>query len=63
MVLLLGVVLMAAAAAVFVFSLPRGGRTARFVGTEWEGYAVVAMLCTLGVGVMLTITGVADLLN
>jgi hypothetical protein len=63
MVLILGIALMALALVVFVFSLPRGGRTARFVGTHWEGYAVVAMLCTFGVGLLLVISGTADLVD
>jgi hypothetical protein len=58
MVLLLGIALAALAVLAFVFSIPRGGKTARFVGTEWEPYAVVAMLCALFVGLLLVIADV-----
>jgi hypothetical protein len=54
---------MALALVAFVFSLPRRGKTARFVGTHWEGYAVVAMLCTFGVGLMFVLSGAADLVD
>jgi hypothetical protein len=63
MVLILGIALMALALVAFVFSLPRRGKTARFVGTHWEGYAVVAMLCTFGVGLMFVLSGAADLVD
>ena len=58
-----GLVLTVAAAAVFYFSLPRGGKTARFVGTEWEGYVVVAMIGVLGIGVIMTIVGATSMLK
>jgi hypothetical protein len=38
------------AIAAFFYSLPRKGKTAWFVGTQGEGYVVVAMLGALGVG-------------
>ena len=39
-----GLLLVLLSGAAFVYSLPREGKTARFVGTEWEGYAVVLMI-------------------
>jgi hypothetical protein len=63
MALVFGIVLVALAVAAFSFSLPRGGKTARFVGTQSEGYLVVAMLCTFGVGLMLAVSGAAQLLK
>lgn len=63
MTLIVGVVLFFGSLAVFAFSMPRHGKTAKFVGTEWEGYAVVAMLCTFGLGLMLVISGVTELLK
>lgn len=63
MFILAGLVMTVAAAAVFYFSLPRGGKTARFVGTEWEGYVVVAMIGVLGIGVIMTIVGASSMLK
>jgi hypothetical protein len=55
--LLVGVVLLAASLAVFSYSLPRGGKTAKFVGSQWEGYIVVGLLCIFALGLTLAITG------
>ena len=63
MFILAGLVMTVAAAAVFYFFLPRDGKTARFVGTEWEGYVVVAMIGVLGIGVILTIVGASSMLK
>jgi hypothetical protein len=41
-------VLVLLAVAAFVYSPPRQGKIARFVGTEWQGYAVVLMIGVLG---------------
>jgi len=57
MTLIVGAVLFVVALAAFIFSLPRGGKTAWFVGSEWEGYVVVFMLGVFGLGVMLLING------
>ncbi len=56
MTLILGIIIFLAAAAAFVFWLPRGGKTARFVGTEWEGYVVVLLICAFGLGSMLVVS-------
>ena len=61
MTLLAGVVLMGLSIAAFMYSLPRGGRTAPFVGTEWEGYAVTTIIGTLAIGAILSIVGVIAL--
>jgi hypothetical protein len=63
MILAMGIVLMLGAAACFVYSLPRDGKTARFVGGEWEGYAVVAMIGGVGIGILLIITATISLMN
>ena len=63
MTLFVGIALTVAALATFVYSLPRGGKTARFVGSQWEGYVVVAVLCVFGLGLMLAINGAAGLLK
>ena len=61
MTMLVGAVILAASLAAFVYSLPRGGRTAKFVGSPWEGYIVVGLVCLLGLGLLLTITGAIEL--
>ena len=48
MELIAGIVLVLLSLGAFVYSLPRHGKTARFVGTEWEGYVVVMMIGVLG---------------
>jgi hypothetical protein len=63
MTLISGVALVLLSAAAFFYSLPRGGKLARFVGSQWEGYIVVAMIAGLGVGVMLVISGATQLLK
>jgi hypothetical protein len=63
MTLVIGVLLVVGTVAIFVFSLPRGGKTARFVGHEWEGYVVVAILCVFGFGLMLVVSGGVQLLK
>jgi hypothetical protein len=60
MTLISGLALMLVAIAAFYYSVPRKGKTAWFVGTEWEGYVVVAMIGALGVGLMLMIAGMFD---
>ena len=44
MTIIIGLACAALAVAAFIYSLPRGGKRAPFVGTEWEAYAVVAMI-------------------
>jgi hypothetical protein len=63
MQLITGIVLVALAVGSFISSLPRRGRTARFVGTEWEGYVVAGMVGALGLGVVMIIAGSAEFLT
>ena len=63
MTAVVGVAIALAALAAFYYSLPRNGQVARFVGTEWEGYAVVAMICAFATGLLLTVTGAVDMLR
>ena len=63
MTLLVGAVLLAASLAVFVSSLPRGGRTAKFVGGHFEGYVVVGLVVLMGLGLLFTITGAVELIR
>ena len=60
MSVIFGIALSLAAVAVFYYSLPRNGKLAKFVGTEWEGYAVVGMIGVFGIGAILIITGLAQ---
>ena len=57
MTLFLGVFVTAASLAVFLYSMPRGGKTARFVGSPLEGYIVVALVVLFGFGLVLTASG------
>ena len=61
MTLFFGVALIALALAAFIYSLPRGGRTAPYVGTEWEGYVVAGLIGTLGIGFLLSLVGLTGL--
>jgi hypothetical protein len=61
MIFILGAVCLAASIAAFVYSAPRGGKVAAFVGTEWEAYVVVFMVVGLCFGIIMTITGIVDL--
>jgi hypothetical protein len=63
MTLTFGVVLVLLAVTAFYRSLPRGGKMARFVGTEWEGYAVVGMIGFLGIGMIMVILGTVELVT
>lgn len=58
--LLVGVVLLAASLAVFMYSMPRHGKTAKFVGGPLEGYIVVGLVCLFGLGLLVAVTGIVD---
>ena len=60
MTIILGLACAALGLTAFIYSLPRGGRHARFVGTEWEAYAVVAMISLLTVGIVMTLVGITE---
>ena len=61
MTLIVGIALVVLSIGSFVRSLPREGRTAKFVGTHWEGYVVAGMIGVLGLGVVLCIAGLVQL--
>ena len=63
MQLIAGAILVALAVVGFITSLPRRGRTARFVGTEWEGYVVAGMVGVLGLGAVMVINGLTQWLS
>jgi len=57
MQLVIGIIITIVAAMAFVWSLPREGKTVWYVGSQWEGYAVVVVLMTFALGMVLTIRG------
>jgi hypothetical protein len=61
MQLIVGIALVVLSIGSFVGSLPREGKTAKFVGTELEGYVVAGMIGVLGMGVVLCISGLVQL--
>jgi len=63
MFIVAGLALIVTAATVFYLCLPRDGKVARFVGTEWESYAVVAMIAVLAIGTIMTVVGAASLIK
>jgi len=61
MTAIIGIAFIVLAVTAFIYSLPRGDRLAPFVGTNWEPYAVVMMVVLLGAGVVMIISGSAEL--
>jgi hypothetical protein len=61
--LISGVVLTVITLVAFIYSLPRKGKHAWFVGSEWEGYVVVLMVSGFGLGTVLIILGLGDLMT
>ena len=59
--LILGLALVAISIGVFWASLPRHGKTAKFVGTEWEGYIVAGLIGVLGIGAVMIVSGLVQL--
>jgi hypothetical protein len=58
MLLISGIVLIGLAVALFLYSLPRNGRPARFVGSAWEPYIVILIVGGLGLGLLIAVKGV-----
>jgi hypothetical protein len=63
MLLISGIVLIALVVALFVYSLPRKGKPAGFVGTPWEPYIAILLISGLGLGVLVTVSGVIPILD
>lgn len=57
MLLISGIILIGLALALFIYSLPRNGRPARFVGSAWEPYIVILIIGGLGLGVLIAVKG------
>jgi uncharacterized membrane protein len=53
--LILGVAVLAATIAALIYCMPRGGKSHRLIGTEWEPYLGVALTSGLVLGVMMLI--------
>ena len=56
---IIGILLLVGALVAFRFSLPKNGEPRRFVGTRLESPIVIAILIAGGMGLLLTIMGVA----
>jgi hypothetical protein len=63
MILISGIVLIVLSCGLLFYSLPRGGRVARFVGTQWEPYVTILIICLFGLGALLAVAGVTDVLE
>ena len=55
--MLAGVVVLVATALVFVALLPRGGKTYRLAGTEFEPYVGVAFTAAVALGCTMALSG------
>ena len=57
LLMLTGVVVLVVTAAVFAALLPRGGRTYRLAGTEFEPYVGVAFTAAVALGCTMALSG------
>ncbi len=55
-----GLIVWLITAALLWYCLPRGGKTHRFVGTEFEPYVAVAFVTAIAVGFCLIFSGVVN---
>lgn len=55
-----GLVVLGLAGAAFWACLPRGGRTHRLVGTEFEPYVAVAFCAAVALGFTMLLSGALD---
>jgi hypothetical protein len=58
--LLIGIAVIVAAIATLVAMLPRGGKTHRLVGTEFEPYVGVAFTAAIALGFTMVLSGAID---
>jgi len=61
--LISGLVVLAATIALLLALLPRGGRTHRFVDTEFEPYVAVALTALVALSFTLLLSGVLNYLG
>ena len=60
---IVGVVVFLITGLVFWYCLPRGGRTHRLVGTEWEPYVGVAFCAAIALSFTMMLSGLLDMLG
>jgi hypothetical protein len=56
-----GIVVLAVTGVVFWMCLPRGGKTHRFVDTEWEPYVSVAFCSAIALGLTMMLSAIIDM--
>jgi hypothetical protein len=61
--LVAGIAVLILTVGIFLFSLPRGGKYHRFVGTEAEPYVAVAFTAGIALSFTLTLTGILGLIG
>jgi hypothetical protein len=61
--LLAGSSILSATALLFWQCMPRGGKSHRFIGTEWEPYIGVAFTSAVALGFTMILAAVLDLLS
>lgn len=61
--LIAGIVVLIVTVGCFLFSLPRGGKMHRFVGTELEPYVAVAFTAGVALSFTLTLSGILGLVG
>ena len=59
--LISGVAVLVLTAIVFWICLPRGGKTHRFVGTEWEPYVGVAFCTAIALALTMMLSAVLNI--
>jgi hypothetical protein len=63
MVLIAGIVSVLLAGGLLTYSLPRRGKVAWFVGSQWEPYITILIVAGLALGVLFAVTGTIELLG
>ena len=61
--LIAGIVVLGVTIGLFVWLLPRDGKTHRFVGTELEPYVAVALTAGVALSFTLTLSGILGLIG
>lgn len=61
--LIVGIAIFLITGAVFWMCLPRGGKTHRLVGTEWEPYVGVAFCTAVALSCTMMLSGVLNMLG
>lgn len=61
--LILGIVVFGITIGAFIYCLPRGGKTHRFVGTEFEPYVAVVITAGVALGFTAILSAVLDMIG